>query len=530
MFVRTSENKYYVGFEQDRRRPRATTSCKIFLMTDASGPTLVGRGQTLQGKKDVFNCVAGCRYALKRALADANFTKSTRELFWKVFHFCHRTRNLVTCREAFANIKAHGGFPRKLVDSSKAFKDEARRICAHRLVTKGSGLDWCTKHRAECSTETECDVTSESTPTAALGGLYSYQKRAMKRLISMSSPSGHGPVAFYEHHDGVTATTPLWAKPYSPKTLDHLKHEYHDDPYKGHAHGGVVGEFRKMYGLGWKKIINSNGETIWPRSKAQKNEQYRRFYGMADTEEFTGYEADYSKLERRVLRQQQQKVVIVNSPSSEILKQIFANKDRIKDIILDANERKKKMSWLRGTWPVADDRLTARMLSMSLKLTKKIDAKLLKRPGITKVLDDYIIDTDKFVPAFKVGEVVTYKGGRARVYWVDGPLVTLHVNSDGKSYEVFDHELEIRVHWLRRVGRALARMWGETAFDKAVRGVAEVPGRGLYTMIQNDYCNHCHGRGDFLQGPRGGSCFNVKCDYCGQKYLVDPMHRTATKI
>lgn len=144
MFIHTDENLYHVAFELERRRgARAITCCKIFLVTTSSGPTLVGRGRTVQGKKDVFNSVTGCRFALKRALADANFTKSVRTLFWKEFGRCHRR---VICRAAFTNV---GG-----TFSGKVYEDEARR-----------------------------------------------GERAVKKMLN---PTGHGPYAHrrHEYHDG----------------------------------------------------------------------------------------------------------------------------------------------------------------------------------------------------------------------------------------------------------------------------------------------------------------------------------------
>ena len=176
MFVQTNENRYHVAFELDRRRPRAraVTRCKIFLLTDASGPTLVSQGETLQGKEDEFNAVTGCRFALKRALANYGFQKSTRTLFWKEFNRRFR-RDVVTCREAFAGVG--GTFSgTRLMDFDKRFgkefEDEARRVHGY-------------------------------------GGLYSFQERAMKKMIAMSNPTGRGAKDFYarsrhEYADGGT--------------------------------------------------------------------------------------------------------------------------------------------------------------------------------------------------------------------------------------------------------------------------------------------------------------------------------------
>ena len=103
-----------------------------------------------------------------------------------------------------------------------------------------------------------------------------------------------------------------------------------------------------------------------------------------------------------------------------------------------------------------------------------------------------------------------------------------------------DWEVEKKTHWLRRAGRAVAKYWSETDIDRlnscpgddSLRKLTEekVPGRGLWKMIQDNFCSECFGRGDFLQGPRGGSCSNIKCKYCGQRYWIDPLSQTAKKI
>lgn len=208
MYVQTDKNKYHVGFKLDRETgSRAITRCKIFLLEPDNSPTLVGRGRTLQGKKDVFNSVTGCTYALKRALEDSCLQRPARILFWKEFNRCHR-RDIVTCRKAFANIGSNFSEAlHKLINVSKAFEDDARRVCAHRIVSKGSGLDWCAKHRVDCTPKVQCGVTSaESTP--GYGGLHSFQKRAMKKMLALGNPTGRGQKSLYAHY----------------------RHEYHDNP------------------------------------------------------------------------------------------------------------------------------------------------------------------------------------------------------------------------------------------------------------------------------------------------------------
>lgn len=440
MFVQTKENRYHVAFELDRSQPRAITVCKIFLLTDwtNSDSTLVGSGKTRQGKTDAFNSITGCKFALRRALTDYGFQKSTRTKFWKEFNRCHHSPVGVVCSDT--------GRPHKLIDACKSLY--------------------------------------------GYGGLHSFRQRKLPSHLTTKN--------VYAQH----------------------RHEYN--------------------------------EVIIPRSRAEKNQQLYEIYNggtvgkkvfSSEDKPFNNIYGDYSKLEHRILRQaegrrrragQQDKVVIVNtinarSSHGERLKELIMGEGgvKIKNILSDDEKRRR---WLRRVWAVSDDRLGARMMSMSLnaaKLAQVTDVKLLSRAGITKVHDEYIVDPDKFVPAFKAGEVVTYKGDKARVYRTDGPLVTITCGQ--KVHEVFDHELKKWTHWLRRLWKRVANL--DFPGDESLRKLsAEIPGRGLYKMIQDNHCDECHGRADFLQGPRGGSCSNVKCRYCGQRYWIDPLSATAKKI
>lgn len=189
----------------------------------------------------------------------------------------------------------------------------------------------------------------------------------------------------------------------------------------------------------------------------------------------------------------------------------------------------KRQQWLPGLWGVSDQKLTARMLSMSLvagDLAAKIDEKLLKRAGITKVRDEYIIGPE-FVPAFEAGQVVTWMGDGAKVFSVHGPLITIHAG--GRTYDVFDHELKERPGLLPRLGRAVAKFFAETEI-RGPNGKEEVPGRGLWNMIQDNYCGSCHGKTIWLREPRGVSRENIECKYCGQRYDVNPALRLGRKI
>lgn len=438
--IKEAIRRYHVSFEQNRSkkftngRPQTVTTCKIWLL-GGKQPQLIGEGVTTLGRKDKSDSLVACRIALTRALGDAKLGRYANSLFWQEFQLRHR-------HPKFTNIGGtFSGLPRKLIDAGNAFNAEARLSCGHRLKAKGSGTDWCTEHGYECTPSAPCSTLR---PVHGYGGLYSHQRRAMKKMMAMSNPIGRGPAAFYAHR----------RHEYSDKNVGNIIASYHDMPVK-------------------------------PRNKS---EELRKMYSP--------------QAEGRCHRvgQPVHNITITNTvaPADQLKKLLHgdAARKQILDILGD-NARRQK--WLQGVWAVADERLTAKMLAMSLnanELFKKIDAELLSRPGITKVHDEYIIDADKFVPAFKTSEIVTYMGDKARVFSVHGPLVIIH--SDGVTYDVFDHELEKRPHWLRRAGRAVAKWWSETDIDRLTRANTEVKkedhGRGLWKLIDDDYCGSCHGK------------------------------------
>jgi hypothetical protein len=111
--------------------------------------------------------------------------------------------------------------------------------------------------------------------------------------------------------------------------------------------------------------------------------------------------------------------------------------------------REEEMRWVEGVWKVADERLGAKMLAMSLHAEeefKKLQAALAKRPGVTRVIDEYIIDPKTFKSQFEIGEVVTWRGKSAKVVKIDNLCVTVQPLV-GCNQTVFEWALEKRVGW-----------------------------------------------------------------------------------
>ena len=183
--IKAATRRYHVGFEQDNSakfkdgRPRTVTVCKIFLLTETSGHTLVGRGITTLGKKDKADIVVACRYALMRALDNAKLGKEANTTFWREFQLRHR-------RPAIGGT--FDEYRKKLIDAG---------ACQHKFVAKGSGADWCTKRIASCISCNEkfnnMGRATGGTPTYGprskaekdrqLGELYGYRKRVTPPTI-----------------------------------------------------------------------------------------------------------------------------------------------------------------------------------------------------------------------------------------------------------------------------------------------------------------------------------------------------------
>lgn len=145
-----SVRRYHVGFKQDKSkkfpngRPQTVTTCKIFLLTPASGATLVGRGVTTLGRKDKDDFMVASKIALTRALDDAKLGKHANTLIWQKYQLRQKRFDTEIPHEA----------------------------CRHRLVAKGHGADWCLRYKRNCD-PTNC---GEIMPDY---GLHSHQRRKM---------------------------------------------------------------------------------------------------------------------------------------------------------------------------------------------------------------------------------------------------------------------------------------------------------------------------------------------------------------
>lgn len=116
----------------------------------------------------------------------------------------------------------------------------------------------------------------------------------------------------------------------------------------------------------------------------------------------------------------------------------------------------KLRRWVDGRWP---DELNIKLQEAAAKMDfEKIKRRLMARMGVTKIHDEYIIDK-KFVSPFKVGEVVTFKGGSHIIREITGPLLELQPLI-GNNVTVFDWEVEKRGWraWVRRQWRKLHKV------------------------------------------------------------------------
>lgn len=185
--IKAATRRYHVGFEQDKSKPQTVTECKIFLLTASSGSTLVGRGVTTLGKNDKADSMVACKIALTRALDDAKLGKEVNTTFWKEFQLHHiRLICRLICRETFSEILKR--LPAAKFNNIGGTFDEYRKKlidaggCQHKLVAKGSGLDWCTKHSYACTPLSDCRLRLGGGGSKAVphgyGGLHSHRKRS----------------------------------------------------------------------------------------------------------------------------------------------------------------------------------------------------------------------------------------------------------------------------------------------------------------------------------------------------------------
>lgn len=191
------------------------------------------------------------------------------------------------------------------------------------------------------------------------------------------------------------------------------------------------------------------GESIRPRSEAEKREQYRGMYGVGKTVMAT------DKLQAEDRCHRVHNITITNHVGTDWQK---LNRVKIKELVTKAHEQRQRR-WLRGLRTVSNEKLSARMLSMSLfdpEEHRRINAELLSRAGVSKVLIEYIIDAEKFEPLYKVGQVLRHDGHTVKVVGITGPVVVVQPLF-GKNKTVMDWELELMVqpHILLRAWRWL---------------------------------------------------------------------------
>lgn len=201
--IKESIRRYHVAFEQNNSKAftkgpqrgglQTVTTCMIWLLTEAGGKTLVGRGVTTRGPKDKADNQFAFKLAFTRALDHARLGKAANAEFWQEFHKRHRRPEQLDYRFANAITRFHADYhdPVKMVcrpftnmggtfsGLNKMFipvKPVLSDGCPHQLKAKGSGSDHCAKHAFECTASAPCDRLNPVTPHG-YGGLHSFQKQ-----------------------------------------------------------------------------------------------------------------------------------------------------------------------------------------------------------------------------------------------------------------------------------------------------------------------------------------------------------------
>jgi hypothetical protein len=509
MFVEINERirRYHVSFGQtshgiflkgpNKGRTRTVTTCEIWRIPYEIGRAkyIVGKGVTTLGKTD---SLFACKLALTRALDDAKLGKETNAAFWKEFHEKHQP----TCCEAFSNV---GG-----IYDGRATIPTKRETCPHRSKARGNAHDWCVEHKTHCSASTGCGrFNNASNPLPSLhgyGGFHSFQKKALERLRG-------GRSAYYVHR-------------------------------RSHA-----------------------GESFIPRDKFKalfspdSPEQEHRRMKDAIYRDMYGYRAPaYRQAESRCHRvgdRHTPVIVNVTNPvgGSDWVKKVFEdNKDRITEIIGGGmNERRRK--WLHGLWDVSDEKLTARMHGMELIAADefaRVEKELLSRPGVSKVHNEYIIDSEEFVPKYKVGRVLRHDGQPVRVVDVAGCSVEIQPLV-GNNRTVMDWELELlyQPHWIVRAYQWVKKWWDGIAeidrlikpdvspdvthadsleYGKRTRTIKRTASHTLYDRIQKGICVSCKGMTIWTKLDDVDGLKTVQCKYCGKKVSYDPTTGEAKEI
>lgn len=227
-----------------KERPRVVTTCQIYHLTER-GKERIGIGVTYQGRKD-SHCEVECRkHSMTRALKTSFLSKGARTAFWKEFHL------------RFGRI-------------------EKKKVCPHKVVARGNAHDWCVKYKRQCA--------ALGCKTFAIGGqvvtlpVYDLDNMPPEELVFPNHPIV--PKSLLEQ---------LPFKQVEERILHH-KRVFPVQPV-----GGMV----TRYGLGWKKIT-------W-RSRSEKEEQYRRIYGVGN----------WRQAEERCHRVGEQPITIINKVSPE---------------------------------------------------------------------------------------------------------------------------------------------------------------------------------------------------------------------
>ena len=263
---------------------------------------------------------------------------------------------------------------------------------------------------------------------------------------------------FHKRHRRVTCQHKVVAKGNGTDWCTERSRECRQERCGGpvHGYGGLYSHQRRaMMATGhvpsasyiYRRHEFRDVETVLPRTEAEKREQYRKLYG-----------GDGTHPVRTGLRRRHNNITVVNTDQLKDL--LHNNSKRVRDILEDG----KKKQWMRGTWAVADERLTARMKAMSQIAAEefaRVDAELVSRPGITKVGNEYIVAVN-FVPRFEAGDIVMCENRTAKVLEVNGVILKiqpvilafgLHAAKFGGTKTVMDWEVKPVTHWplLRRV-------------------------------------------------------------------------------
>lgn len=119
------------------------------------------------------------------------------------------------------------------------------------------------------------------------------------------------------------------------------------------------------------------------------------------------------------------------------------------------NRSESMRRWVDGCWPLSLRQKLQELIADADYMA--LEKRMMSRAGVTKVHDDFLVDLEKWVDLYEVGELVRHKGKLARVMKVTGPLVTLKYR--GRTYEttftVMDWEIEKTgpINWIKKMWR-----------------------------------------------------------------------------